>query len=388
VRTLQLVGDSKYGGGGYLLIQWCSYLLNKGWQVDVLATDPIVIDELKKLPVNIIDHIRIPRDIEFKPDFIAFIQLFKLLSNSAYDVVHTYTATPGFLGRIVACLKGVPVVLHHQAGWTVTEFSTVWERIMYTPLEYLATVASTRGICVSHAIAKQARQWRVAPTIKLVTICNGIDPQKIITATEQLSGDAFRRSLGIPKGYLLIGSTARLAPQKDVESLVRSMAVLREILPGRPFVLLLAGDGPERRKLEELTRSLGLDHSVRFLGFLKEIPNLLASLDIFVSPSLWEGLSISLMEAMVSARPIISTNILSNAELIEHEVTGLLVPPKSPMEIAKAIARFVKNPELAQRCVFAARRRVLEFYTLDRMLDETWNLYANLLDEKKILKEG
>jgi glycosyltransferase involved in cell wall biosynthesis len=383
VRTLQLVGDSKYGGGGYLLIQWCSYLLNKGWQVDVLATDPIVIDELKKLPVNIIDHIRIPRDIEFKPDFIAFIQLFKLLSNSAYDVVHTYTATPGFLGRIVAYLTGTPLILHHQAGWTVTEFSTVWERILYTPLEYIATMVSTRCICVSHAISKQARQLRIAPIGKLVTICNGIDPQKIIKAVEQRSGDEFRRSLDIPKEYLLIGSTGRLAPQKDVQSLVCSMAVLREILPGRPFVLLLAGDGPERNKLEELARSLGLEHSVRFLGFIKEIPNLLASLDVFVSPSLWEGLSISLLEAMAAARPIVATSIPSNAELIEHEKTGLLVDARSPEQVANAIVRFVREPELAVRCGSSARELVLREYTLSRMFQQTWNLYNEFTRNNK-----
>ena len=388
MKALQLVGDSKYGGGGYLLIQWCRYLLNKGWQVDVLATDPIVIAELKKLPVSIVDHIRILRDIEPVSDFIAFIQLYKLLSNSTYDVVHTYTATPGFLGRIVARLTKVPVILHHQAGWTVTEFSTVWERILYTPLEYIATIASTKSICVSHAIATQAQQLRIAPTRKLVTICNGIEPQKIITAAEQRYGDKFRRSLDIPKEYLLIGSTGRLAPQKDVESLVYAMAVLREILPGRSFILLLAGDGSERNHLEELSRSLGLGNSVRFLGFLKEIPDLLSSLDIFVSPSLREGLSISLMEAMASARPIITTNIMPNIELIEHEVTGLLVAPKSPIEIAEAIARFVKDPELARRCAFAAQQRVLERYTLDRMLQETWNLYANLLIAKKILKSS
>ena len=120
---------------------------------------------------------------------------------------------------------------------------------------------------------------------------------------------------------------------------------------------------------------------MRFLGFCREIPAFLAGLDVFVSPSFREGLSISLLEAMAAARPIVTTSILPNAELIEHEVTGLLVPPRDPEQVAEAIARFAREPGLAQRCALAARQRVLDHYTLDRMFQETWDLYIGLLKE-------
>lgn len=380
MRALQIAGNSSYGGGDYLLLHWCRHLLSRGWEVDVLATDPVVVSELRRIPrLGVVDHILIPRDIAPGPQLRAARQLLELLRRGRYDVVHTYTATPGFLGRIMARLAGTPVILHHQAGWAVNEFSSLRERVCYTPLEYLATLASTRTICVSHADAVNARRFRCAPRFKLATICNGIDPEPFAHAAPAVSGGDLRRELGIPADHLLIGNTGRLAEQKDNASLVQAMAPLRGMLGGRPFTLLLAGDGPERPALERLRVELGLHAEVRFLGFRRDIPRVLEALDLFVSPSLWEGLSISILEAMAAARAIVTTDILANAELVEHEVTGLLAPTRDPAALAAAIARLANEPGLAERVATAARRRVYERYSLQRMLDETLELQVGLL---------
>jgi glycosyltransferase involved in cell wall biosynthesis len=382
-KCLQVTGNSTYGGAGYLLLRWCRYLLERGWQVDILATDPYWISELKKIPgLRVIENIYIPRDISPLADLHALGQLYALLRRERYDLVHTYTATPGFVGRLAARFAGVPST-HHQAGWTVNEFSSLLERIVYTPCEYLAVLASTKTICVSHSDAQQARQFHVAPPKRLVTICNGIEPEPFIAATQDGAGEAMRRELDVPEGQLTIGNTGRLAEQKDNQSLIQAMAPLKSLMPDRPFCLLLAGDGPDRQMLESLVRSLGLEERVRFLGFREDIPAFLAGLDVFVNPSLWEGLSISLLEAMAAARPIVTTSILPNAELVEHEVNGLLVPPKSPEQIAQAIARFAREPELAQRCGLAAQQRVLKDYTIERMFQETWDLYLDMALEKQ-----
>jgi glycosyltransferase involved in cell wall biosynthesis len=383
-KSLQVTGNSPYGGAGYLLLRWCPYLLSRGWQVDILATDPFWVSELEKIPgLKVIEDIYIPRNIAPVRDLYALGQLLALIRRERYDVVHTYTATPGFLGRIAARLIDVPVILHHQAGWTVTDFSSLRERILYTPLEHLATLASTKGICVSHAVEQQGRQLRIAPPNKLVVICNGVEPQPFIAATQNGGRELLRRELGFSDDHLLIGNTGRLSPQKDNGPLIQAMAYLRSLIPDVPFTLLLAGDGPDRQKLEELVCSLELGEQVRLLGFRSDIPTFLAGLDIFVNPSLWEGLSISLLEAMAAAKPIVTTSILPNAELIEHEVTGLLVPPRASEQIAQAIARFAQEPELAHSCGIAARQRVLESYTIERMFQETWDLYLNLLSEKQ-----
>jgi len=384
VQTLQLVGNTTYGGGTYLILKWCRYLLEKGCQVDVLSTDPTTIRELCQIPgVRVIDDIMIPRDIAPITDLRAFFQLLPYLHKKQYDVVHTYTSAPGVLGRITARLIGTPVILHHQTGWAVTLYSSPLERMLYTPPLYLAALASTKTICVSHATAQQGRQFHVAPQHKLVTICNGIDPKPFISATRDGAGSVLRHEWGIPADCLVIGSTGRLAPYKQYDTLIRAMVHLKSLIAEKPFILLLAGDGPHRQKLEDLIHSLSLNERVRLLGFRRDIPAMLAGLDVFVSPSRCEGMSISLLEAMAAARPVVTTSILPNAELIEQEVTGLLVPVGSPEQIAQAIACFVREPELARHCAAAARERVLERYTIDRMFQETWDLYIDLLKKKR-----
>jgi glycosyltransferase involved in cell wall biosynthesis len=265
----------------------------------------------------------------------------------------------------------------------VTEFSPFKERILYTPLEYLASLVSSKAICVSHAVKEQARQLHIAPLRKLTVICNGIEPEPFMTATHDNSRETLRRKWGFSDDHVLIGSTGRLSLQKDNGSLVEAMVHLLTLLPDVPFSLLLAGEGPEREKLEKMVESFKLGGQVQLLGFVKDIPAFLATLDVFVSPSLWEGMSISILEAMVAAKPIVATSILPNSELIEHERTGLLVEPRAPEKIAQAIARFILDHQLAKECGGTARRHALEHYTIERMFQDTWDLHQALLFHQK-----
>jgi glycosyltransferase involved in cell wall biosynthesis len=181
---------------------------------------------------------------------------------------------------------------------------------------------------------------------------------------------------------LAIGSTGRLCAQKDIATLIYGVAHLRKIQPDLKFLLLLAGHGPDLSKLRALTDELHMAEYIKFLGFLREIPNFLAALDIFISSSLKEGMSISILEAMAARKPIITTAIPPNAELIEDMVTGLLIPVKSPESVARSILKFVYKPDLAQKCAIEARAQVLKKYTINRMFHETWELYNNLLNCK------
>src|SRR5262249_43371967 len=178
LRTLQVVGGHPYGGGSYLFQKWCEYLLSKGCRVDVVRTDPYSVTQLKDVRgLNVIEAISIPREIAPAQDARAFVQLVRLMRKEGYDVVHTYNATPGLLGRLAARVTGVPIILHHQAGWTVGEDSPLLARVFFTSLEYLGALAGTRSICVSRAEALEGRRLHTAPSSRLVTICNGIDPQ-------------------------------------------------------------------------------------------------------------------------------------------------------------------------------------------------------------------
>jgi len=373
-----VVGGHPYGGGSYLFQKWCEYLLSKGCRVDVVRTDPYSVAQLKDVQgLTVIEAISIPREIVPAQDARAFVQLVRLMRRETYDVVHTYNATPGLLGRLAARVTGVPIILHHQAGWTVGENSPLLRRLFFTPLEYLGGLAGTRSICVSRAIATEAKRLHTAPASRLATICNGIDPQPFLSLDGRAARESSLSRLGIAGEALVIGNAARLVSDKDNESLVRSLGHLSQLLGDVLTVLLIAGEGPERSRLEGLASSLGVADRVRFLGFQSDIPGFLSALDVFVTPTLREGMSISLLEAMAATKPIVASSIPQNREVIEDGVTGLVVPTSNPRAIARAIARFAKDPELARACGQAARQRVLDQYTLERTLEATWALYRD-----------
>ena len=379
MKTLQLVGDSKYGGATYLIIEWCKYLLARDCEVHVLSTDSLTRCALQDVArVRVLDGIYIPRDIDLHADSTAFARLLKLFLRERYDVVHSYTATPGVLGRIAARLARVPAIFHHQAAWTVNGSSSLREKLLFAPLEYLATLASTRGICVSHAVAQHAEDHHLAPRRKLTTIPNGIDPSPFFRASDR---DALRRELELDSNTVIIGTTGRLAADKDCSTLLSAASRLRT-MTDRPFVLVLVGDGPDRPALEAMSSRLAVDDVVRFLGFRSDIPRLLNGMDVFLTAALREGLSISLLEAMAASCPIVATSILPNAELIEQEKTGLLVDVRSPGQMAGAIMQFAREPGLALRCGSAARELVLHKYTLSRMFAQTWELYNEFAGER------
>lgn len=377
--VLQILGDAKYGGSTYLALEWTRFLVEQGCRVAVQTTDPPTIAAMRAIPgVRVITTINIPREVAPGADLRALVALIGLIRRERYTIVQTGMTTAGFVGRLAAWLARAPVIIQDAQGWPVTEYSSLGERIVYTPLSYLAGLLSTRVVCAGHGTARLAAQLYTCPQRRLTIIANGIDPTPFLDPGQAVQGQALRRELGLADDCLVIGNANRLAPQKDNASLLRAMVPLAELLPGRRAVLLLAGDGPERPQLERLAADLGLGARVRFLGFRRDIPALLAATDIFANTSLWEGLSISLLEAMAAARPIVTTAILPNAELISHEQTGLLAPPRDPLQVAAAIARFALDPALAARCATAARQHVLEHYTISRRIAQLWLLYMDL----------
>ena len=173
-------------------------------------------------------------------------------------------------------------------------------------------------------------------------------------------------------------STGRLAEGKGLEYLLKAA---QRIYRGRnvSFMLIFAGTGPLKSKLEKLAAALGLGRHVRFLGFRSDIGDLLAASDIVVLPTLREGLSIALLEAMAAGKPIVTTTIGSNLEATHQGRAALLVPPRNPEALAEAILKFVSNPSLRLSKSAKARELFCAHYTENQMLDAYRDQYLQLL---------
>ena len=375
MKVLHIVGDSKFGGGAVVIMQLARLAADLGWETQVLTTDPIFQSELRRAGIGIVDLDVIRREIRPTRDLAGLWRLVGFLRQNRYTIVHTHTSKAGIVGRLAARLAGVPVVVHTAHGFAFHERSPRSVVRACALAERIAGIWCDRIITVSRFHRSWAIELGIAKTPKVIAIPNGIPPERVRPDRDRL---AIRSLLGVAPDELVILSAGRLAPQKGLEYLMEALPVLERQLP-QPFSVWLAGEGPLEAKLRALAAVQARSGRVRFLGFREDIGNLLEGADLIVLPTLREGLSIALIEAMAAGKPVIATSIGSNCELTGNGAAGLLVPPEDPAALATAIRELAVHPERADQLGQEARRRYLSFYTLDQMLDRYKQEYLRLL---------
>ncbi len=200
----------------------------------------------------------------------------------------------------------------------------------------MQTASIDRYIAVSNEVKERLRKDMAVPESKIKVVHNGIRLARFSRQTDP----ELRRELTQGSGRPIVLTPARLHSQKGHIYLLQAAALVPDAL------FVLAGEGPERRSLEDVAKGLGLETRVRFLGQREDIPDLLACCDVFVLPSLYEGLPLSVLEAMAAGKPVVATRIGGTAEAVVHGVTGMLVPPENPRELAAAIRTLLADSSL------------------------------------------
>jgi sugar transferase (PEP-CTERM/EpsH1 system associated) len=231
-------------------------------------------------------------------------------------------------------------------------------------------------VCVSDDL----RRWlveevRVLPS-KVTTIHNGVSLARFGQAGRLES----RVRLGLPAEAPIIGTVGRLDPVKDQAGLIRAFATVRATHP--EVLLVIAGDGPCRSDLQQVARTLGQADRVRLLGIRDDIPAVMAALDIFALPSLGEGISNTVLEAMATGLPVIATRVGGNSELVEDGVSGVLVSCQDHGALATAMVAYVRDSELRRRHGGAGRERATRHFSLERMVQTYSDLYASLASRR------
>jgi glycosyltransferase involved in cell wall biosynthesis len=271
------------------------------------------------------------------------------------DVVHTHNTKPLVYAGPAARLAGVRSLIHTRHG---QRFGADRSQ---TALFRLAARLADRVICVSHDSARLSVQEGIAAR-KVGTVWNGIDVDRFAYLGPADDGPA-----------VMVG---RLSPEKDVDNLLRATALVAGQRPD--FRLEVAGDGPCMPALRQAAAELGLDRNVTFLGEVRDVPALLARAGFFVLPSLTEGISLTLLEAMARGLPVIATRVGGNPEVVVDGETGVLVPPSDPGQLAQAILHLLPDLEGRRRMGLAGRKRVEEFFSVRRMVAEYEACYLQL----------
>lgn len=226
-----------------------------------------------------------------------------------------------------------------------------------------------RYIAVSNDVAREMCRTLRIPDGKVRMIHNGIDPDRF----DRTADPHLRATLSGGTDRPLVFTSARLVQQKGHRYLLEAAASVPEA------VFVLAGEGPERRNLEEQIRSTDLDARVVLLGHRDDIPDLLAVCDLFVLPSLYEGLPVVVLEAMAAGKPVIATAVGGTSEAVVYGQTGLLVPPADPAALSRAIRMLLDNTEMGRRLARAGRCRVYRDFAAPTMVRRVTDVYDEIL---------
>jgi glycosyltransferase involved in cell wall biosynthesis len=227
--------------------------------------------------------------------------------------------------------------------------------------------AADAVVFVSHDVRRHSAASNVTRMERV--IYNGIEP----FAVAEDEGRQAREDLdGITPGTFRVGVVGRLVPVKGHAHLLQAFAIVRRSLSARLFVF---GEGPLESELRRCSETAGMDVEVRFMGFRRNVRAYLNSLDVLVIPSLHEGLPYTLLEAMYSKVPVVASNVGGLAEVIEHNVTGILVPPADPAALAAAIERLCREPRLRDTLTERAFARACERFLVDTMAAEYIDVY-------------
>lgn len=321
---------------------------------------------------------------ETKRNFVDILkELHILFGNNRIDILHTHRYKENILGSVAARLRGVPHVVRTVHG--LSEPLRGWARIkgcFYGKLDKLALVWLTdRIIGVSRKIVESLEELGVRRS-KIRCIHNGIDVNRLIAVKDARET---RNDLGIDPNTIVIGTVGRLMPVKGQEYLIRAAKIMGR---DRAAKFLIVGTGPLKDDLAALARNLGIEADVLFLGQRDDIYDLINAMDIFILPSIDEGIPMVILEAMSLSKPIIATCVGGIPEIITDGVNGLLVEPKNEQRLAEACLHLIRDYGNAKQLGLRANKVAQEKFSHKRCGEMLLTLYESLAERKHISSGG
>lgn len=306
-----------------------------------------------------------------KFDFKVTPQLTALIKEKNIDLVHTHGVRGNLLGRLAARLAGgVPVIttVHSLLSRDYPGFLT---RQVNLCLERMGWGMTAHFIAVSQSLRQELIKWGI-PADKVTTVYNGLDFSEF-----QGKNNFFRQQMGYPPEVPLVGVIARLHPVKGHRLFLECAKI---ILGRKPKVrFLIVGSGPERPFLELLAKKFQIWDQVTFTGYRTDIPEILASLDVLVVPSLWEGFGLTAAEGMAANIPVVATNVGGLPEIVKTGETGLLVPANDPLALAEGVLWMLDHPEEAREMTRKGSELVHMEFTAEIMARRTLEVYRQVV---------
>lgn len=377
-KIATIITQLEFGGAQLHALYLCEGFARAGYENLLISGVRDYLDaRADHLPatrhVNVEDMVRPINPIK---DLKALIKIYRLLRKERPSAVYTHSSKAGILGRWAAFFAGVPVRVHTIHGYGITPLQSWPLRMLLLAAERMTSLITTHFVAVSQASIQKGLKWRLFRPEKVTLIRSGIELERFRRV--RIDKEEKKRQLGLPPHSPVVGTVACFKPQKAPFDFVRAASIIASRMPRVNFIMV--GDGQLRPKAEELAGQLGLEGKIFFLGWREDVEEIMATFDLFMLSSLWEGLPRVLPEACALGLPCVATWVDGNKEIIRDGYNGFLVPPSRPDLLAEAALKILQNPSL--RKLFSQRaKKVSEEFSKERMIEDYLKLHRVLTAE-------
>ncbi|QQZ07862.1 glycosyltransferase family 4 protein [Heyndrickxia vini] len=366
MKIVQLITRMDEPGGAQIHVRDLAIRL-KHIGHDVILFSGSAETAFPELQQQEITHTRVKhliREIHLIYDMKALIELRRALKAMKPDLLALHSSKAGLIGRVAGWSLGIPTVLTAH-GWAFTEGVSRKKRWIYSILEKFAGFISTGIVSVSHYDRQLAINNKVIAEKKIRVIQNGVP-------------DIERRKLAAPHiNPVNMIMVARFAEPKDYQTLVEVLSKLKT----KEWKIHFVGEGPLKRDIELEVDKRGLSERVTFLGKRDDVPEILANSQIFILLSKWEGLPLSIIEAMRSGLPVIASNVGGVSELVQNGKSGFLIEKGDKEGLLEKITQLIDQPMLRKQFGQSGRMIYIENFTIERMVDDTLTFYQQVVSK-------
>lgn len=360
LRIVQLITKMDTIGGAQVHVRdVCLHLEKEGYSVHLITGGKDhVYETMASIPIHYVRSF--VRELHPIADIAAFFEVRRLLNELKPDLVAAHSSKAGIIGRLAAASLNIPVIFTAH-GWSFTEGVQNPQRYIYRAIERIVGNISTGVIAVSEYDRNLAIKELVIPERKLICIQNGVN---------DLVKKGFKSERGDEVNMIMI---ARFAPPKMQLQLLEVLNDLKHL----PWIMTFVGDGPSRAEAEKFANENGLSHKVRFEGWQSEVDRLLVQSDIFILLSEFEGLPLSILEALRAGLPVIATDVGGVKEAVQEE-NGIVVSKTDSESLKIAIDRLIKDKGLRERLGARGRELYEEKFTFELMMEKTLAYYKTV----------
>ncbi|MBI4619597.1 MAG: glycosyltransferase family 4 protein [Desulfobacterales bacterium] len=361
-------------------------VLIKGLSIesDMSVEERTYVDEgLKQAELKGVKLITVPSLIRrMNPilDIQALFRLYRLFLQEKPAIIHTHTSKAGILGRWASFFARVAIVVHTPHGHIFYGYYGKIKTKLFILLEKLTASLTDKIITLTRKEREEHIQFNISKPHKFVVIHSGVPLENFSKNLD--NADELKKSLGIPITDLIVGTVGRLVEIKGHRYLLDAARLVLNKVPNVTFLLI--GDGHLMTELISHASALGIKNKVIFAGWRGDVPQLIDMFDIFVLPSLNEGMGRVLVEAMAMGKPIVASDIGGIPDIVKDRSNGILFPPRDVDAMAEAIIKLLLDRELARKMGKEGKKLAYPAYDASVMLRKIEGLYEELLQKKKV----